>query len=96
MGGADPNFPRFSPFSPQQPNVGLAPDEGVHVHASQGAPTHKSLSTLLSPAPASATLPGEGKEDAVEELVDRFQQIGVSPPGRGAEDSTGARREGGQ
>jgi terminal uridylyltransferase len=79
-------LPAFAPFSPVGHNSTL--------QALNGEPAaYISPSTLLSPPHGNAALPGAPlAATAVDQLASSFGQMGVNPPGQGAEDPSKDRR----
>jgi terminal uridylyltransferase len=80
----------FQPFSPAIPSGN--PSKLRHMNAEANSTTSFiSPSTLLSPQPASATLPNQ-----VDNLASDFGKMGVAPPGRGIENDQQAKARGGR
>lgn len=78
------SLPTFAPFSPAAPTSSLKPLNGEPA-------AYISPSTLLSPPSQSAALPSGNAGNAIDSLANNFNQLGVSPPGAGAENPAGAR-----
>jgi len=72
------SLPTFAPFSPAAPTSSLKPLNGEPA-------AYISPSTLLSPPSQIAALPPANAESAIDSLATNFNQLGVSPPGVGAE-----------
>ncbi len=75
-------LPAFAPFSPPNPIPSTLQPLNVE------SANYISPSTLLSPAPEPQSLP----KSAVNSLAQSFDRMGVSPPGKGAENPAGTRR----
>lgn len=81
------HLPTFAPFSPPLPTTTLRPLNGEPA-------SYISPSTLLSPPAGKATLPtAAAAASAIDNLAHTFDQMGVSPPGKGSENPTEKRRD---